>query len=372
MVPAVGDPPDETAAIAALEAVGITDAVTRMTDAALRRRAPEPGPRAGLVALTVSVAAPVLEEFLAGRLRVQALGLGVTASPGRIVGPRVAGPGDERVVNERYRAEHPALLAGSLAHDLLWSGEGAGQYEEVTLHALCALVHAQLLARAPFLAATGTELARRQNSLAITLLNSRHPGSAEVAVRAPDGPGTIPGGAPGMQTPDFWSIPFVSGAPVEADAPALVGRVLARVTGDDPTLPAPLRYDDALGVWWSDRGDSWRAPTRRAVARRVRARARRRAGRRAHEGAPVAGVVRAEPAHRRFVGRRERGGGAPAVDRHRSGRERGDRGRHRDVLEPRVRGAAAADRPSRRSRRRATRAAGRGRRDSGSRRRSAR
>ena len=157
MVPAVGDPPDETAAIAALEAVGITDAVTRMTDAALRRRAPEPGPRAGLVALTVSVAAPVLEEFLAGRLRVQALGLGVTASPGRIIGPRVAGPGDERVVNERYRAEHPALLAGSLAHDLLWSGEGAGQYEEVTLHALCALVHAQLLARAPFLAATGTE-----------------------------------------------------------------------------------------------------------------------------------------------------------------------------------------------------------------------
>jgi hypothetical protein len=254
MVPASGDPPDESAAIAALRAVGVADAPDRMSDAALRRRTPEPGPRAGLVALTATVAAPVLEEFLSGRLRIQRLGSGATASAGRIIGPPARGPADERVVNERYRAEHPALLAGSLAHDLLWSGEGAGQYEEAALHALCALVHAQLLARAPFLARTGTELARRQNSLAITLLNSRHPGRAEVAVRAPDGPGTIPGGAPGMQTPDFWSIPFVSGPPVEADAPALFGRVLAQVVGGEPTLPAPLRYDDALGAWWSDRG----------------------------------------------------------------------------------------------------------------------
>ncbi len=254
MVPAAGDPTDEPAAIAALEAIGIPDASARMADAALRRRAPDPGPRAGLVALAVTVAAPAVEELLGGRLVVRLLGLGATASPGRIVGPRVGGAPDERVVNERYRAEHPALLAGSLAHDLLWSGDGAGQYEEVTLHALCALVHAQLLARAPFLANLGTELARRQNSLAITLLNSRHPGSATIAVRAADGPGTIPGGAPGMQTPDFWSIPFVAGPPAEADAPALLGRVLARVVGEGAAPPDPLRYDDALGMWWSDRG----------------------------------------------------------------------------------------------------------------------
>jgi hypothetical protein len=160
----------------------------------------------------------------------------------------------DRVVNERYRAEHPALLAGSLAHDLLWSGPGAGQYEEVTLHALCALVHAQLLARAPFLARTGTELARRQNSLVITLLNSRHPGSSAVSVVAPDGPGTIPGGAPGMQTPDFWSIPFVSGPARDGAAPALLGTVLERVVGAPAPMPAPLRYDDDLGAWLSEHG----------------------------------------------------------------------------------------------------------------------
>jgi hypothetical protein len=253
MIPASGEAPDESAAVAALEAVGVADAVALMTHAELRRRAPHPGPRAGLVALTVTVGAPMFEAFLAGATPVRSLGSGVPASPGRIVGPTAGGDPADRVVNERYRAEHPALLAGSLVHDLLWSGEGAQQYEEVTLHALCALVHAQLLARAPFLAISGTELARRQNSLAVTLLNSRHPGSAELSVRAPDGPGTIPGGAAQMQTPDFWSIPFVGGPPVATDAPPSLGTVLRLVVGGEPP-PPPLRYDDALGVWWSERG----------------------------------------------------------------------------------------------------------------------
>ncbi len=113
-------------------------------------------------------------------------------------------------------------------------------------------MHLQLVARTPALAHTGTELARRQNSLAITLLNSRHPGSADISVVALDGPGTIPGGAPNMQTADFWSIPFVSGPATAADAPPLLGTVLERVTGAAP--PSPLRYDDALGVWWSQHG----------------------------------------------------------------------------------------------------------------------
>jgi hypothetical protein len=252
MAPAAGAAPTAAEAIGALEAVGIADAADRLEDERLRARVPAPGPRAGLVALSVTVAAPVFDAFVAGATRVATFGLGVTASPRRIVGPGDGPPG-ERLVNARYHAEHPALLAGSLAHDLLWSGPDAGQYEEATLHALCALVHLLLLARAPFLARLGTELARRQNSLAITLLNSRHPGADDLAVRALDGPGTIPGGAPGMQTPDFWSIPFVSGPPVAGDAPALLGAVLQGVTGD-PGFPTPLRYDDALGDWWSARG----------------------------------------------------------------------------------------------------------------------
>jgi hypothetical protein len=198
----------------------------------------------------------VLDAFLVGATAVTSVGIGATAAPGRIVGPPAVTAADAppglRVVNERYQAEVPTLLAGSLAHDLLWSGPGAGQYEEVVLHALLALVHLQLLARTPSLAHTGTELARRQNSLAITLLNSRHPGRADIAVKAPDGPGTIPAGAPGMQTSDFWSIPFVDGPPVAAEAPALLGAILREVTAIAP--PTPVRYDDVLGDWWSEHG----------------------------------------------------------------------------------------------------------------------
>ena len=191
----------------------------------------------------------VFEAWCAGRTAVTRLTYGTPVAPGRVVGPDAVGA---RVVNERYRAEDPRLLLPSIVHDLLWSGPGAGHAEETVLHALGAYVHAQLLARDPGLADRGTELARRQNSLAITLLNSRHPGSADIAVKAPDGPGTIPGGAPSMQTPDFWSIPFVSGTPVAADAPARLRAVLQRVTGATP--PSRLRYDDALGDWWSSRG----------------------------------------------------------------------------------------------------------------------
>jgi hypothetical protein len=268
MEPAPGPAVTVDAAVAALEALDIDDAAALLADGALVARAPDPGPRAGLVALSVTVAAPVLDAFVAGNTPVDSIGLGATASPGRIVGPAntaVDTADAHRVVNERYRAEIPTLLAGSLTHDLLWSGPGAGQYEEVVLHALVALVHLQLLARSSALAHTGTELARRQNSLAITLVNSRHPGSADIAVKAPDGPGTIPGGAPDMQTPDFWSIPFVGGTPVAAEAPVLLGSVLQRVTGATP--PSPLRYDEALGDWWSahgsrralDRAAQWRA-----------------------------------------------------------------------------------------------------------------
>ena len=267
MVPAEGPAVSHERAVDALEAIGVDHAATRLADDALVARVPDVGPRAGLLALSVTAAASLLDAFLAGDTAVATIDLGQTASPGRIVGPGEDAETRRRVVNERYRAEVPTLLTGSLAHDLLWSGPGAGQFEEVTLHALVALVHLQLVARHPALAHTGTELARRQNSLAITLLNSRHPGRADLAVRAPDGVGTIPGGAPGMQTPDFWSIPFVGGDPGAADAPVPLGPILQRVTGTRP--PSPLRYDDSLGQWWSDQGmrgaldreSQWRAAT---------------------------------------------------------------------------------------------------------------
>src|SRR5690349_310818 len=176
---------------------------------------PDASIEAVMAQLAGTAGEPVLEAWTAGRTAVMRLGYGTPTAPGRVVGPDAAGA---RVVNGRYRAEDARLLLPSLVHDLLWSGPGAGHAEETVLHALGAYVHAALLARDPALATTGTELARRQSSVTITLLNSRRPGASTITLVAPDGPGTVPGGAPGMQTADFWSVPFgpasADGAPI--------------------------------------------------------------------------------------------------------------------------------------------------------------
>ncbi len=206
-----------------------------------------------MVELVGTVGEPVFEAWTAGRTVVNRLTYGTPESPGRVVGP-VAGAGGRRaarVVNERYRAEDARLLLPSIVHDLLWSGPGAGHAEETLLHALGAYVHAQLLARDGSLADLGTELARRENSITITLLNSRRQGSATVTLVAPDGPGTIPGGAPGMQTPDFWSVPFASRADDCAPISPLVREVLSTIAGVEAAV-VPSTFDDHLGAWCSD------------------------------------------------------------------------------------------------------------------------
>lgn len=251
MVPASGPMLDEPAARAALVDLACPDSA-RFDDGRLVDRAPEPGVRAGHVALAGTVAEPLLHAFSTGRTPVPRLTIGTPAAPGRVVGPSTA-DSSVRVVNERYRAEHPALLALSLTHDLLWRAAEPDQVEEATLHALGAMVHLQLVARCPAIAHLGTELARRQNSLALTLLNSRHPNRAEISVVAGDGLGTIPGGAPTMQTTDFWSIPFVSAPPPSRppDAPALLGPCLERIAAPNAPFPERLRYDSELGAWLS-------------------------------------------------------------------------------------------------------------------------
>ncbi len=201
-----------------------------------------------MLELVGTVAEPLFVAWTEGATPVSRFTYGTPASAGRVVGP--AATGDARVVNARYQCEDARLLLPSIVHDLGWTGPGAGHAEETLLHALGAYTHVQLLARDPSLAALGTELARRQNSITITLLNSRRPGSPTVTLVAPDGPGTIPGGAPSMQTVDFWSVPF---APRDADGAgvsSLLREVLAAAAGIDPAQ-VPATFDDALGAWCS-------------------------------------------------------------------------------------------------------------------------
>ena len=254
MAPASGAPLTEDAA-AALVLDDAGDSATgsaaqdRFHDPALIGFAPAPTVRAGLALLVGTVGESLLDVLGdgTGPFGPEQIGLGPTASPGRVVGPAAD---DEAtiVVNERYGAEHPGLLMPSLAHALLWSGPGAGLSEEVVLHALVAALHAQSVARRPSVSYLGTELARRQNSLTITLLNSRQPNDSTLSLISPDGPGTIPGGAPGMQTRDFASIPFASGVDPERSIPQELKTVLDDLCGNTghDAQSASGNYDDGL------------------------------------------------------------------------------------------------------------------------------
>lgn len=249
MIPAGGEAPDAGAARSALAVLG-PSAISGWEDPALVARANEPLPRAAAAALVSTVAAPLLAAFVAGATPVRSLGVGPTASPGRVVGPRRGSPQaspdpGERVVNDRYAAEHPLSVAPSVAHDLAWSGPGATHAEEATLHLVVALVHAQFVARHPRLAHLGTELARRQNSLLLPLLCSHQPGDATLALVAPDGAGTAPGGSASMQTPDFWSIPFAAPGPPEPVPPAVAATLIAACADPAAVGDAP-HYDDGL------------------------------------------------------------------------------------------------------------------------------
>ena len=242
----------------------------RFEDTALRDRVPDAQLRAALLLLSGGPAEAELEAFIEGTTPVLRLGVGPTVGDGRVLGvERHDSDAARRVLNERYASEHPAVVAPSLAHALCHHGDAASSDEEATLHGVLAAVHTWLLAGNPALGELRSELARRQASLTITLLNARAPGSTLASIRCPDGPGTIPDGNPALQCPDLWSIPFNSRSPQECDlfVPRPVRDSLARLAaGTAP--PVPDRYDDSLGLWLTEhlgRG-VWFGDVVRAVA----------------------------------------------------------------------------------------------------------
>ncbi len=251
----------------------LTRALDRFASAELCDRVPDPQVRVALVMLGDGPAAPVLDAFLGGTSPVLRFGVGTTAGEGRVIGTAVDDRDPaRRVLNERYAAEHPAVIAPSLAHAICHHGELASNAEEATLHGLLAAAHTWLLAGDPSLGGLRTELARRQASLTISLLNARPPDSSAASIRCPDGPGTIPGGNPALQGPDLWSIPFTARPVQDCDlsVPDPVRESLAHLAAGTAS-PVPDRYDDRLGQWLTDHmgHGAWFGPVVRLAAGRA-------------------------------------------------------------------------------------------------------
>ena len=279
MQPAKGEPMSEREARELFDPR--STAAIRFESESLRYRAKSPQLRAAFAYLSGTPGDPLLAAFLRGESPVEQFRVGPLASEGRVIGqpaePQVTAPSASLdparilMLNERYCAEHPIVVAASLAHALFHHGNWldpqapggrsgtddasspppmASNAEEATLHGVVAAIHAWLIAMNPDVGDPTTELARRQNSLAITLLNARSPGSLRPSIVCPDGPGTIPEGNPDLQCPDLWSVPFTQAdlADCDLNIPQPIRTTLQNLASDNATR-VPRRYDSELGSW---------------------------------------------------------------------------------------------------------------------------
>jgi hypothetical protein len=236
----------------------------------VRARVADPTLRAALVALTGTVAEPVIEWFVSQKAlkvdtRFGGVPLGGSAS---VSGLR---PNLTMLFSRRYAAEHFALLSSTFAHEILHL-HGSGQItatEEVIVHAVTAVVHMQLLARHPELATGGTELARQANQEVLLFMNSRTPGSSRSAIIAPGGRGTAPGSTRSRRDlyghGKEWNL-FRQQAPLPTDSsptPPPFAKVLRALLATGVAIPRPLNYTKQTALLFSKTNDTWLAPVDR-------------------------------------------------------------------------------------------------------------
>lgn len=230
-------------------------------------RLPHPTLRAALAGMHGTVAEAVIANFLSRKY----------LSPPRfcnclpnalLIGAATAG-GQAIFLNGRYQYEHFALFIGILAHEILHQYPATSlPAEEVILNTLTALVHLQVVNRAPNIATLDTELSRYLNQWPMMFLNSRPAGSSRSAIVAPAGKGTLPGSA--LSKPDLWQHasyfhPLGNAADPRAvrPAPQVLATVLGKVLAPGTALPKPLTFGLQTAQAFSRMNDSWLTPVDR-------------------------------------------------------------------------------------------------------------
>jgi hypothetical protein len=162
-------------------------------------------------------------------------------------------------VSSRYENEPWQLFVALIGHELQHTQSEVSPADEAITNFELAIEFAELLAKHPQLAYLNTELARRLNGFVELFLNSRHPGSAQNVIIAPDGLGLAPGSTNSYV--DWWGdytdghgIPGSSSAP-PVEGEAVLGSLLPGVK-----LPNPLNYDQTTAGLFSHMADPYLIP----------------------------------------------------------------------------------------------------------------
>ena len=218
---------------------------------------PDPTLRAAFAAMRGTTFQPTIDYFLnSGNFTGMQFGptdslLGISQTKQDLQGKRTI------TVNDRYRNEPFSYLIPMLGHEIQ-HGSPASQADEAFCNFESAMVINEVLAEHPKLAYRDTELARVMNSFALMFLNSRHPGSAQNVIIAPDGRGLFPGST-AFANKDVWSLYHGSGISL---APS-VARTVLRSILPGVTLPTPLNYDESTAKLFEHLKDPYLSPTTR-------------------------------------------------------------------------------------------------------------
>ena len=275
LTPAQGPAPAEDEVrtrLAAFTAVRFPDdpasrdrVMTRFDSGLVAFKIPDPTLRAAFASLTGTIAEPAIDLFVTGTRTISDVAVfvgiefgpvsasGIYAQSHAVEGGRHA----RLVVDEALSSEHFALFTGILAHEILHHDIFTNDAEEAVAHWIEAMVHAQVISRAPEVAYLGTKLSRRTNTLVLAMLNSRNAGSPGITLRAPGGTSIFPGSPLGP--PDFATWVAGRGRTVEATpAPLFLRTVMESIVTDPTAIPRELLFDtDAIELLSGGLNDEW-------------------------------------------------------------------------------------------------------------------
>jgi hypothetical protein len=218
-------------------------------------RIPNPTLRAAFAGMVGTVFEPTTKDFL-NRHIFTGIGYGITFPTTLIAQSQPdspAGPNKRKIVfNSSYNRESFEPLIAVLGHEIQHSDAPDANAEEAIMSEETAMVRAQVLSGHPELAYKGTELARRLNDFALVLQNSKHPGSPNPVIFAPDGLGAMPGSP--SNVPDMWSALNGSGS---SPAPGVSRAIFKNILRTGTKIPNPLNFNLSTAKTFEKLNDKW-------------------------------------------------------------------------------------------------------------------
>lgn len=151
----------------------VQQAVALMDDPALKAVVPDPRLRGAIVNLKGTAGEGAIQAYRNGTYGAVKFGTNLPSTMTIAQVQTPAGKKPEVIVNSRYQGENFQLLTNTMAHEALHQDSAVTPTEEAISNTMDSLIYGKLVTENPSLAQSGTELARRLNTLMLGRLNSR-------------------------------------------------------------------------------------------------------------------------------------------------------------------------------------------------------